>query len=224
MQAIVFEPEIDPRGQPFFAKLRAEADADLLTDGAGKLYLGFHLDPFHDAHWNNLTKPLSFTLAVPDGVSIEKLAAEAPTIEAPSDTEPREFLLDVQAWPSDKTIGLTVTYFACVGDTSCHAVRQHYVLRRKRDKDGGGARGPGAGFWNPAEFTRQMLARDKDKDGKLDKDEVQGLVKPHFASFDTNNDGVLDPTELNAVSDWLNYHHQPGTPPEKPAPRHSSDP
>jgi hypothetical protein len=55
MQAIVIEPVIDPKAPPFYAKLRAEADADLMRDGEGKLYLGFHIDPFHGAHWNNLT-------------------------------------------------------------------------------------------------------------------------------------------------------------------------
>jgi hypothetical protein len=62
MQAIVIEPRIDPKGQPFFAKLRAEVDRGLLAGGKGRLYLGFHLDPLHEAHWNNLTAPLSIKL------------------------------------------------------------------------------------------------------------------------------------------------------------------
>jgi hypothetical protein len=60
-----------------------------------------------------------------------------------------------------------------------------------------------------------MLGRDKNGDGKLSEKEVQGLVLPHFAQFDTNQDGLLEPTELTSVSDWLNYHHLPGTPKEK---------
>ena len=60
-----------------------------------------------------------------------------------------------------------------------------------------------------------MLARDKNGDGKLAPDEVMGLVLPHFRHFDTNKDGFLTEDELTEVADWLNYHHQPGTPKPK---------
>ena len=60
--------------------------------------------------------------------------------------------MDVIAWPEDKPIRLTVTYSACVGEETCHSVQQEYVLHRRRDKDGGGARGAGAGFWDPKRF------------------------------------------------------------------------
>lgn len=215
MQPIVMEPQIEPKGQPFFAKLRAEADGDLLRNGAGRLYFGFHLDPFHEGHWNNLTKPLSFKLEIPEGAKIDKLSAVAPQVEAISDTDPREFLLNVEAWPDDEPLRLTVTYSACVGEESCHTVKQEYVLHRKRDNDGGGARGEGAGYWDPKEFTRQMLVGDKDGDGKLSKSEARGLVLPQFDALDSDKDGLLDREELKAISDWLNHHHQPGPAPPK---------
>ncbi len=207
MQAIVVKPGIDPQGVTYFAKLRAEADNDLLKSGSGQLYLGFHLDPFHDAHWNNLTNPLSYKLEVPEGVEIDKLTAEAAQVTAVSDADPREFLLNVHAWSDGKPIRLTVKYFACVGETSCYSVRQEYELYLRRDRDGGGARGEGAGYWDPEEFATRMLAGDKDGDGKLNEKEVQGLVLPHFQDFDSNHDSLLDAEELEAVSDWLNYHH-----------------
>jgi hypothetical protein len=211
MQAIVARPKIDPRGQPFYAKLRAEADAQLLATGAGKLYLGFHLDPFHNAHWNNLTRPLSFRLDVPAGVKFDRLTATAEKVAAASDADPREFLLHVEAWPADKPVPLTVTYFACVGETACYVVQQEYELNLRRDPDGGGARGKGAGAWGE-EFVNQALNRDRNRDGGLSKNEVQGLILPHFAYFDANHDGRLDRTELKTVVDWLNHHHQPGVP------------
>lgn len=214
MQAIVMEPKIEERGLPFFAKLRAEAAPRLLMEGSGKLYLGFHLDPFHGAHWNNLTKPLSLQLHAAEGVKIEPSVVEATKVAATSDTDPREFLLNVEAWPAGKPLRVTVNYFACVGEVSCHTVTQEYVLYRKRDNDGGGARGEGAGYWEPAEFTRQMMAGDKDRNGKLDKSEVRGLVLPHFETLDVNKDGQLDSDELKVVSQWLNHHHEPGTPSE----------
>lgn len=212
MQPILMEPQIEPRGPVFYAKLRAEADAGLLKDGKGMLYLGFHLDPFHEAHWNNLTKPLSFSIETVDGVKIEKWEAAAAKVSAVSDAAPREFMLKVGAWPVDKPLRLKVTYFACVGEESCYSVRQEYVLHRERDIDGGGARGEGAGYWEPEEFAGRMLASDKDKDGKLKKTEATGIILPQFDKLDRNKDGFLDLDELEVFSDWLNFHHKPGAP------------
>ena len=91
MQPIVMEPQIDSKSHPFFAKLRVEADADLLQEGEGKLYLGFHLDPIHGAHWNNLTKPLRYSLDLPEGVKIAKAVGESEKVKAVSDADPRGF-------------------------------------------------------------------------------------------------------------------------------------
>ena len=212
MQPIMLEPQIEPEGPPFFAKLRAEADAGLLKDGTGKLYLGFHLDPFHNAHWNNLTEPLSFRIETVEGVTIDKWEAVAPKVSVASDADPREFMLKVAAWPGDKPLRLTVSYFACVGEESCYTVTQAYVLHRERDIDGGGARGEGAGYWESEEFAQRMLASDKDNDGKLAKSEATGIIAPQFNKLDRNKDGFLDLDELEVFSDWLNYHHQPGVP------------
>jgi len=209
MQAVAMEPLIVPKGLPFYAKLRAEADADLFAEGKGKLYLGFHLDPLHDAHWNNLTEPLKFELEVSEGTKVGKLTYQAPRVKAASDSDPREFLLDVETWPEAEPIRLTVTYYACVGKKSCHAIRQSYTLRRKRDRDGGGARGTGAGFWKPEEFAKQQLSRSK-KGDRMTEAEVIGLIQPHFGHFDTNKDGFLDFEELKLVAKWLNEHHRPG--------------
>jgi hypothetical protein len=209
MQPIVMEPKIEPKGPPFYAKLRVEAEAELIRNGVGQMYLGFHLDPFHGAHWNNLTPPLRYKLDLPQGVKIAKATGEAAKVAVASDCDPREFLLDVAEWSTDKPITLTVTYSACTDD-ACHVVKQEYTIYMKRDQDGGGARGVGAGFWEPATFAKQQLSRDKNSDGKLSKDEVSGLVQPHFEHFDTNKDGFLGLEELKAVGLWLNEHHKPG--------------
>ena len=212
MQALVMEPQLEKKGQPFYAKLRAEADVGLLKTGEGKLYLGFHLDPFHNAHWNNLTTPLKYKLELPEGVKIEKATGEATKLKVTSDVAPREFLLDVGSWPADQPLTVTVTYAACVGDLACYTVTQSYVLRRKRDIDGGGARSEGGGLWDTEEFTRQSLAGDKDGDGKLSKSEVRGLILPHFERLDVDHDGYLDAAELKELVRWLNTHHVPGVP------------
>lgn len=212
MLPITMEPQLEPKGLPFFAKLRAEADADLLAEGSGQLYIGFHLDPFHKAHWNNLTESLSYRIEGDERVKVEPRQQSAPKASIASDADPREFLLNVQDWPEDVPLTLTVTYFACVGEEICHSVRQKYVLYRRRDLDGGGARGKGAGEWNPEDFARQLLRGDKDKDGKLTKPESVGIILPHFEKLDANRDGFLEFEELKAVGDWLNQQHQPGTP------------
>lgn len=208
MQAIEMVPVLDPKAPPFYAKLRAEADAGLILDGAGKLYLGFHLDPFHGAHWNNLSPPLRYRLDLPSGAKVEKGTGEAPQVKVASDCDPREFLLDVSAWPVDTPIKLTVTYSACVGE-ACHAIKQEYTLHRRRDRDGGGARGAGAGFWGAEEFAKQLLARDANGDGKLNEQEVMGLIRPHFSHFDRDRDGLLNFEELKEITRWLNEHHRP---------------
>jgi hypothetical protein len=209
LQPMAMEPQIDPKGPPFFAKLRAEADPDLFTKGTGKLYLGFHLDPFHEAHWNNLTEPLRFKLELPEGAKFDKTSDESAKVKVASDADPREFLLEVESWPEDKPIRLTVFYAACVGEKTCHTVQQTYLLFRRRDKDGGSAKGEGAGYWDPEEYAKQMLSRGKTSKDKLSRSEVPGLVLPHFDDFDRNKDGFLDLEELKAVSEWLNHYHQP---------------
>lgn len=222
MQPLTLEPQIDPNGLPYFAKLRAEGDMRLLTQGAGMLYLGFHLDPLHHAHWNNLTDPLSITIERADGVQLDHWQASAAPVAEDIDASPREFMLKVAAWPAREKLRLTVRYFACVGELSCHAVEQEYLLSRTRDEDGGGARGAGAGFWESEEFAQRMLAGDRDRDGKLVESETAGIILPHFQKLDTNQDGFLDLQELRVVADWLNHHHQPaptieaskGTPPK----------
>lgn len=212
MQPLAMEPQLESDRSPFFAKLRAEADESLLAHGTGQLYLGFHLDPIHNAHWNNLTPPLSFQLDAGDAVKLEATTGTAPKVDAASDSDPREFLLKIRAWPIEEPVRLTVSYFACVGEESCHTVKQEYVLYRKRDADGGGARGEGAGFWNSQEFAARMLAGDTNKDGRIVKSEASGIILPHFEKLDANHDGFLNLKELEVVSDWLNFHHQPGTP------------
>ena len=207
LQPLVLEPRL--QGTPFYAKLRAEGDEGLLRGGDGTLYLGFHLDPFHDAHWNNLTDPLSFRIETADGVVLDHWEASAEKVAAVTDSDPREFLLKVTAWPEDQPLRLTVTYFACVGEESCHALRQQYVLHRRRDIDGGGARGEGPGFWDADEFASRLFAGDANNDHRLSKEEAVGLLLPHFEKLDTNSDGLLDRSELDVVTTWLNHVHQP---------------
>ncbi|MEZ6087334.1 MAG: TlpA disulfide reductase family protein [Pirellulaceae bacterium] len=210
--AIVAVPDLKSADQPFFAKLRAEADAELLAEGRGELYLGFHLDPFHGAYWNNLAKPLSVKLSAAEDVRLDRLEWIAEKVEAITDSDPREFVVNVAAWPEDQPIRVDVLYYACQGGETCHAVRQSYQLRRQRDGNGGGARSEGAGYWSVSEFTSRILAGDENGDGRITRAEAVGLLLPHFEKLDRDGDQHLDRSELAVVTQWLNHHHQPGVP------------
>lgn len=91
--------------------MRAEASSELLNTGNGKLALGFFPDPIHDAHWNNLTPAMKYELELPQGVKATPQEATAKKGEGNSDTEPRQFWIDIGgASPSDK-IELTLHYY-----------------------------------------------------------------------------------------------------------------
>lgn len=202
MTAVAFTPVIEKGGPAFYAKLRAEADNGLFDEGKGKLYLGFHLDPLLGAHWNNQKKQVQFTLDVPDGVKLSAKGGESPKPKADADVDPREFLLDVEAWPEGKAVKLTVSYAACT-DSDCHEVTQTYTLRREKDRDGGRAVGEGFRARTPEEALKRLMEGDKNADGKLTKEELPSSLQGRFGDYDLNKDGVLDKDEIQKAADKL---------------------
>ncbi len=199
---IVIKPQLDKDGDLFYAKLRCEADPPLIDEGKGKLYLGFHLDPLHRAHWNKLQKPLRFELTAPEGVKLSATTGESPKSSSENDSAPREFLLDVNSWPADKTIQLTVAYDACTEDL-CHSVKQTYVLSRQRDQDGGRAKSAGFRVLTLEQMTQRLLAGDKNGDGKLIKEELNSIQQSRFLDYDFNKDGVLEKDEIQTMAEQL---------------------
>lgn len=124
---------------------------------------------------------------------------EATKPKVDSDIDPREFLLTVEAWPEGKTVKLTVTYVACTRD-ECHEVRQ----------DGGRAvSGGGFRARTPEEALKQLMEGDKNKDGKLTKDELPAFQQTRFAEFDLNKDGVLDKDEIEKMAHKLSERKRP---------------
>lgn len=111
----------------YYVKLRAEADRDLLATGTGRLFLGFYPDPIHDAHWNNLVEPMKFVLTVPDGITATPTEATAARGPGDSDTQPRQFWVDIDgAIPYDE-LGLTLHYYGCTPDM-CMALTHEYTV------------------------------------------------------------------------------------------------
>ena len=101
-----------------------------------KIYLGFFLDPIYKVHWNNLTKPLEFSLKLPAGVNVSPLKGFDPKIKEPADKDPREFLLDINSNYYRQPLVLKVRYFACDdADTFCVPVTQQYSIHLKPDLD-----------------------------------------------------------------------------------------
>lgn len=137
MASIQVDADVEGSDFPFYVKIRAEADQNLLRDGAGTMYLGFHLDPLYRVHWNNEAGPVQFNFSVPDGVTMTPSRAAGPEVEQPADADPREFLLQVDARALDKPLDLEVFYFACDDAlTFCIPVTQNYQIHLERDNHG----------------------------------------------------------------------------------------
>ena len=137
MQSIQVDPDLDATDIPFYVKIRAEADRDLLQNGTGTMYLGFHLDPLYDVHWNNEAGPVTFNFSVPDGVTMAPSSGVGPDVDAPADADPREFLLQVDARNLEEPLDLEVFYFACDDAlTFCIPVQQTYQIHLERDNHG----------------------------------------------------------------------------------------
>ena len=120
-----------------YAKLRPEADQNLLRTGSGQLYLGFRQDPVLGAAWNNLAAAPKYRI-IADGVTVSPAMAEAPKIDVESDTEPREFLVDVQNWEAGKPIKVQIQYFACNKKLGwCKALDQEFTIWLEQDRTSG---------------------------------------------------------------------------------------
>jgi len=140
---------IEEGGDPFFAKLRVEADMGLIREGEGQLYLRFMMDPLYHVHWNNETPPIKVNLKAPEGVTLSENQLIGPEVEEEADIDPREFLIEVKRGDSTGPIELRAFYFACSTEEGwCKPFEQNYSIHLERDRNGGSVirRGfPGAG-------------------------------------------------------------------------------
>ncbi|TWT86215.1 TlpA family protein disulfide reductase [Neorhodopirellula pilleata] len=116
--------------ETYYVKLRAEADANLLKTGTGRLFLGFYPDPIHGVHWNNLTKPMKYSLTLPSGVKASPAEASAKKGPGDKDVEPRQFWVDIEGDSPGASIELSMHYFGCT-DTMCKALTQEYTVQFK---------------------------------------------------------------------------------------------
>jgi hypothetical protein len=225
--------EAKPGKQPFYVKLRAEADDKLLRGGEGTLYIGFHLDPLYHVHWNNLAKPVKYEITGPDGTTVSPAQGEGPKVKEAADVDPREFLVEIKRDKETKgPLQLTVKYFACNDEQGwCKPVSQQYTIHLERDRDGGsvrsrgrsgrgvasgfggppGGRGrPGAGGRpSPADFAARIMGNDKNGDGKVTKDELPEFLQRILDRADTNKDGAIDKAEAQKMAERFGGRGRP---------------
>ena len=131
-------PEWSDEGRPYYAKLRAEADRTLLKEGRGRLYIGFFMDPLYGVHWNNLSAPIRVSIQAAEGMTVTPSQLVGPKVEAESDIDPREFMVDIETTRMDQPLRLTANYFACNDQEGwCIPMTQRYQIYLERDQDGG---------------------------------------------------------------------------------------
>ena len=85
--------------------------------------------------------------------------------------------------------------------------------RPPRRPDGEGPRGEGrpdrGGQFNPQQVVDRIFNNlDKNKDGKIGKDEAQGRMKERFDVLDANNDGSVSKEEMKKA--FANFGGRPG--------------
>ena len=92
------------------------------------------------------------------------------------------------------------------GKLSQEELRPDFGNFGRRDGD---RRGPGGSFGRRdgdggGDFVERMMANDKNKDGKITKDELPERMQRMFDNIDTNKDKALDKAELTKTAEQFN--------------------
>ncbi len=205
-RALVTKAKPGKDGEPFYIKLRAEAGRSVMDDGHGTIYLGFRLDPLYHVHWNNLVEPVQVTLTAPDGVELSKSTLKGPKVEAPTDIDPREFLVDITGAQPGTVIDVSVYYFACNDEAGwCKPVKQSYEVVIEADPHGGrvsggrGGRGGRRGQDMAQRMQRMFEQNDANGDGKLSRDEFPERMSRMFDRIDSDGDGFVTRSEMSEM-------------------------
>lgn len=124
---------------PYYAKLTAEVEPQVLDGEAGKLYLGFRMDPMYAVSWNNVAEPVQVMLETEGGLEITPRSLTGPSVEVIKDKSQRTFLVDVTTADNlEDPFIVNVEYFACADDnTWCTLIKQQYTVFMERRKPSG---------------------------------------------------------------------------------------
>ncbi len=128
-----------PSDHPFFAKLRAEVEPQVLEGQPGKLYLGFRMDAMYPVGWNNLAEPVEVRVDTSAGVTVTPNLVYGPDPNVVKDKSPREFLLDIAPGQDhNKSFSVTINYYACDdADVWCIPINQQYFVQLEFNPTGG---------------------------------------------------------------------------------------
>ena len=80
--------------------------------------------------------------------------------------------------------------------------------RRDGDRRGPGGFGRREGGNRSGDFVERMMTNDKNKDGKLTKDELPERMQPMFDRIDTNKDKEVDKAELTKMAEQFNSRNR----------------
>ena len=200
----------------YYVKLRAEADETLLKTGTGRLFLGFYPDPIHDAHWNNLAQPMKYKLTLPKGVTATPTEASAKKQPGDSDTNPRQFWVDISSEKPFNELKLKFDYFACTADM-CLPLTHEYTIQMKDENRGsrtfGMNKGNKTNNRTPQRGGDRMKRLDTNQDGYVSFDEWYTQMKKRqgdnltkeraqqaFDRMDSDNNGFISSSELTNAS------------------------
>jgi hypothetical protein len=166
---------------------------------------------------------------LPDGVTATPTRATAQKGPGDSDTNPRQFWVDVSAAAPFKSLQLTLNYFGCTEDL-CLALTHEYTVEMKAEEDGsrtygmnkgtkngkmvGGKQGAGSrtGTQSQPGGGSRMTQMDANNDGAVSFEEMCAQVKKQrpddfsadrirrrFDLMDINKDGALSASELETM-------------------------
>lgn len=191
--------------KPFYVKLRAEASKELLETGNGRMYLGFHVDPLYEAKWNNLAMPLEYTIKMPRETAASPSKAQAQKVEKrPTDSEPREFMIEVRKWNATNPIAVTITYsILSTRSNRIIEVSQRHLIRLQVDPFGGAVIGRQIPDGRKKEKVTSSIILfknfDADGDGMLSREEAPGHLQSKWAEADANADGFVTEEEYRKL-------------------------
>ena len=197
--------QVQPRESnvPFYAKLIAQVDNLLLSSGDGKLYLGFHLDPLYAVHWDNTHSPVRYELNLPTGIRANPASGQGPRVSARADTDPREFLVDLEGANKNAVIGVTVNYYASNKTRKQQRlVSQSYYVTLKADPDAG-VLYRGARQYRRGELVRMIMQNDRDGNGRVSSAEMPEFARRMAMKFDSDGDGEIDLGEATRIEEQV---------------------
>lgn len=186
--------------RPYIAKLRAEADRNLIKDGKGKLYLGFHLDPIYAGYWNNERSPLRVDVRGNHGEIATPSTITATKGDQPKDIDPREFLIDIEGVTAETELQVKVNYVVCNDTVPFEEdVTQTYLVRLAPDPFENPRTVRLAPQYRQGDIVLKFLENDKDNSGDLSGEEIPSGL----SGADGNKDGRVDAGEMKQVEAQL---------------------